>query len=177
MGINQAAEEQVNAQRPRVETFSARKIPLLSSGSTMTLLGETPGLWAHIKVYADGGENGMHSHAAEDHLFYVLEGQARFFGPDEHETLVGPNEGVLVPHGALYSFRATGLSNLVMLRVGSAIAGASEERVISKKSGDALPKAMMIRLGEDGHDFSPATDANGAGALQGVPIPGSFVGD
>ena len=58
--------------------FSVRGTPLLSAGNTHTLLAAAPALWAHVKVYAEGGENGVHAHADEDHLFLVLDGEATF---------------------------------------------------------------------------------------------------
>ena len=40
-------------------------------------------LWAHSKVYSKGGENALHSHDIEDHVFLVLQGEASFFFGDE----------------------------------------------------------------------------------------------
>jgi len=49
-------------QRTSLDVFSIRGTPLLASGSTMEMVTRAPGLWMHVKVYADGGENGLHSH-------------------------------------------------------------------------------------------------------------------
>ena len=34
-----------------------------------------------IKVYASGGENTLHAHNNEDHMFVILQGTAIFHGP------------------------------------------------------------------------------------------------
>ena len=53
--------------------FSMRNLPLLEGGATMELLGLSPMLWAHSKVYSSGGENALHSHDIEDHVFLILQ--------------------------------------------------------------------------------------------------------
>jgi hypothetical protein len=57
---------------PRAAKFEERGAPLLSSGNAVTPLGVAENLWLHLKAYATGGENGLHSHADEDHAFIML---------------------------------------------------------------------------------------------------------
>jgi mannose-6-phosphate isomerase-like protein (cupin superfamily) len=84
---------------------------------------ELPGteeLTARVKVYIEGGENEMHSHPLEDHIFCVLRGTATFHIESDDNTVdVGANEAVLLPRGTRYWFTNTGDDNLAMLRVGS----------------------------------------------------------
>lgn len=103
--------------------FSMRLVPVLSQGQITEKLATAEHLWAHIKVYQDGGENALHSHPTEDHLFFVLSGQAMFEDGDATEMLVGALEGIMLPAGVTYRFRVTGGENLVMLRVGASAAG------------------------------------------------------
>lgn len=80
----------------------------------------TDELTGRIKVYVSGGENKMHCHPKEDHVFYVLRGQATFHvGTDENTSDVAANSAILLPRGTMYWFTNTGDENLVLLRVGS----------------------------------------------------------
>src|SRR5438552_318942 len=99
------------ATRPEVFTLRA---PLLSSGNQDTLVYSTDLMWLHVKVYAEGGENDLHAHPAEEHSFVVLDGEATFVDADGAETTVRAFEGILLPKGTLYRFRNTGDTNLVM---------------------------------------------------------------
>jgi mannose-6-phosphate isomerase-like protein (cupin superfamily) len=107
----------------KASTFSVRDAPLLSEGQTMTLLAEATDLKIHLKVHAPGwnGELVQHHHPHEDHMFFVLAGEATF--RDEHGALtrVGPMEGILLPKQVVYSFENTGADNLVILRAGLVI--------------------------------------------------------
>jgi mannose-6-phosphate isomerase-like protein (cupin superfamily) len=101
-------------------TFSVRDAPLLSEGQTMTLLAQASDLKIHLKVHAPGwnGELVQHHHPHEDHMFFVLAGEATF--KDEHGNLtkVRAMEGIMLPKRVIYSFENTGQENLVILRAG-----------------------------------------------------------
>jgi mannose-6-phosphate isomerase-like protein (cupin superfamily) len=154
-----------------LQVFSVRDTPLLSSGSTMEMVARAPGLWMHVKVYADGGENGLHCHPKEDHLFFVLQGEATFFDADGDQRVVGTNEGVVVPRGTLYSFQATGASNLVLLRVGS-----PTDSALGADSQDypGVPKATLFRAGAGGAPFHGDSKENKTGGQKGVPSGALF---
>ena len=92
---------------------------LLSQGRSETVLAASPQLTLRLKVYASGGENTLHAHANEDHLFILLQGSADFYDAQGLLASVGALEGVLLPKGAHYRFIATSAQPLVMLRVGS----------------------------------------------------------
>jgi mannose-6-phosphate isomerase-like protein (cupin superfamily) len=153
-------------QKVALELFSVRGTPLLSSGSTMKMVTRAPRLWMHVKVYADGGENGLHSHPKEDHLFFVLKGQAIFFDAFGGKTKVGANEGVTIPRGTLYSFRATGEGNLVLLRIGSPTDAAGAE---DSEAYPGVPKATLCRNDPSGVEFGGDDKGNKTGAMNGVP--------
>lgn len=127
------------AMKPQVEaTKFDLKAQLLAQGRTMDLLAKTDLLHAHIKVYAEGGENGLHTHDHEDHIFVVLTGEATFYtGVEEKEQVVGQYQGVLLPKGAYYRFHSTGDENLVLLRVGAQLPGTSHDR--TKPDGSPIP--------------------------------------
>lgn len=94
------------------------RAPLLDQGRSNSLMAKTANMWTTLKVYASGGENGLHSHPNEDHMFIVMQGSARFFGPGGEEQELGRYEGIMLPAGAYYHFNATSEEPLVLLRVG-----------------------------------------------------------
>ncbi len=85
------------------------------------MLGATDHMHIVLKTYACGGENEIHAHPGEDHLFVVWQGRALFRGPHGEAREVGPKDCVLVPAMAYYSFVALGEQHLVMLRIGAAV--------------------------------------------------------
>jgi mannose-6-phosphate isomerase-like protein (cupin superfamily) len=137
------------------QKFSLRT-PLLSKGRSMELLAKANMMYAHVKVYAEGGENVIHAHQAEDHLFVVLEGQATFhLDADDKVTVVDKHEGVMIPRGAYYYFQSSGDTNLVLLRVGARPEPGPDDRVAI--DGGPLP----------GHSAANKHE-------EGVVIPGKF---
>ena len=100
--------------RPHGKVIKART-PLLSVGRTTDFVAQGDLLHVAIKVYAEGGENALHAHAADDHLHFVLDGEATFYDEDGKTTVVHKNEGMFLPKGAYYYFHSSGESNLVMI--------------------------------------------------------------
>jgi mannose-6-phosphate isomerase-like protein (cupin superfamily) len=117
----------------KAEFFKLRT-PLLSKGRLDTELTRTETMRVWMKCYAEGGENVLHAHPSEDHIFVILQGQARFHDKDDNERVLGRNEGIMLPHGCFYYFESCGDEPLVMLRVGAYV---------------EPPKAA--RIGLDGH--------------------------
>jgi len=140
---------------PRAQVFSL-KTPLLSSGRSNLHVAGTDLLKVRVKVYAEGGENGLHAHYDEDHAFIVLQGQATFRDENDTPTVVNRYEGIMLPKGALYYFQSTGEENLVLIRVGAG----------RKAEGG-------YRLGLNGVPLTPEENKH----EEGVPIPGKFFGE
>jgi mannose-6-phosphate isomerase-like protein (cupin superfamily) len=152
--------------------FSMRNLPLLEGGATMEILGLTPLMWAHSKVYSAGGENALHAHDTEDHLFFVLQGRATFEFADGSTTGARQYEGVMIPRGTLYKFHAhEEEGNLVLLRVGAAVV---------KDSSDLHPRfnipreALDARSDRTGAAAPGDAKANGTAAQPTVFKPGAF---
>ena len=122
---------------PKVTRYDMR-VPLLTSGRTNQVLARTDTVEVRAKVYAAGGENALHTHLDEDHTFFVLDGEATFYGPDEQSMVVGRYEGIMLPAGAFYRFESTGDTNLVLLRIGADVP--APEGTIEPRVGiDGLP--------------------------------------
>ena len=113
-------EDQVAATQTAKPTLFDMKAQMLAQGRTDTVLAATEDLSVRLKVYASGGENELHAHPTEDHVFVVMQGSARFYGPDGETQDVAAHQGFMMPKGLLYRFHATSTDEcLVMLRVGT----------------------------------------------------------
>ena len=148
-----------------IALFSARNTPLLSQGSTMDLLARAPSLYAHIKVYADGGENGLHSHPQEDHLFFILQGRATFSLGSGSTLVAERNQGVIVPRGNSYSFVNSGAGNLILLRIGTPT---TPDLAKDVEGHPGVPLAAVIRQDAEGREFRGDEARNKTGAQRGV---------
>jgi len=104
-------------------SFFKMRAQLLDQGRTNTLLARTDNMWATLKVYASGGENGLHMHPNEDHTFIVLQGSARYYDADGGCTDVGKHAGIMLPAGTHYWFEATSKEPLVLVRIGCRVGG------------------------------------------------------
>jgi mannose-6-phosphate isomerase-like protein (cupin superfamily) len=95
------------------------KTPMVSKGMIDNFVAETDLMKVSIKIYAEGGENFLHTHTTEDHFFIVLDGEATFRDPWEHTTTLKEQQGIMLPRGCYYCFTNTGDRPLVMLRCGA----------------------------------------------------------
>ncbi len=105
-----------DARKPQLFKLSA---PILERGNDRTYMASTDKMWIFVNTYGpEDGENKLHTHTNEDHSFIVLQGRARFKGPNGEIAELARNQGIMLPRGALYTFRAMDNQPLVLLRVG-----------------------------------------------------------
>ena len=109
--------------RPGVPSFFQLRTQLPAAGRSDVPIAATERMSVILKSYAEGGENEIHAHPHEDHVFVVLQGQASFHGPRDEFKVANPYDGVVLPAGTFYRFVSSGDVPLVMLRVGCAEAG------------------------------------------------------
>ena len=115
------------------------KTQLVKEGHTRELLAETDLMTLRIHCYAPGiGENALHSHTKEDHMFLVLQGTAQFTTGRDGKMVVmaGKNQAVVLPAGCYYQFCNSGSDSLVMARVG---AGSDKADQRINPDGSAIP--------------------------------------
>lgn len=135
-----------NYDQPKAQVFSL-KTPYMQQGRVTQLVAETPNMWIHTKVNAEGGENEIHKHVDEDHAFIVLEGQMSVFDENGGEIEVKQYQGVMIPKGVYYRYLNTGESNLVVIRVGAGAKGQQQG-------------GQEMRLGADGKPVVSGTPQN-----------------
>lgn len=139
-------------------TLFRLRAQLLDQGRSNTALAETDNMWATLKVYASGGENGLHTHPYEDHMFVIMQGSARFYGPNDETVDLGKFQGIMLPAGSYYKFLSTSEEPLVLMRVGcQAGKGDAVDRLNSK--GEPMPG-----------------DSKENGRVQMIPRPNAYFG-
>ena len=150
---------QITKESPAATTFKL-EAALLDQGRTMDLLARTNVLAAHIKVYAEGGENTIHAHSQEEHLFVILGGEATFhLGHEDVIKVLHKHEGVIIPAGSYYWFVSSGDENLILLRVGAKAQGWNDfdDRVDVNGQpfpGDSLANKELPVIKREGAFFS-----------------------
>ena len=113
-------EDQIAATNTKTPRAFSLKAQMLDQGRTDTVLAATEDLSVRLKIYASGGENELHAHVDEDHVFVLLQGSARFYGPENETVDVKACQGIMMPKGIFYRFQATSNDEcLVMLRIGT----------------------------------------------------------
>ena len=123
--LHKTLDAQVKEGKPSFFRLKAR-LPKL--GRTHVPLAASKNMWVVLKTYAQDGENKLHAHPDEDHTFVILQGQASFRGPNGEERTIGKYEGILLPRGTFYWFKAVGEEPLVLLRIGCAAAEGATHR-------------------------------------------------
>jgi mannose-6-phosphate isomerase-like protein (cupin superfamily) len=132
---------------------------MVSQGFTRVLLAETDNSTFRIHCYGPkSGENGLHSHIDEDHVFVVLQGEAQFYDLDGALPVLKKHQALMLPKGCFYSFANETDDPLVMIRF-----GASDKKLPEGR----LDPQVMLRFG--------AMEKNWKGGRldpQGKPIAG-----
>jgi mannose-6-phosphate isomerase-like protein (cupin superfamily) len=123
---------------PKTKLFSL-KTPYMKQGRVTQLVAETPNMWIHTKINAEGGENEIHKHIDEDHAFIVLEGRMSVFDENGGEIEVKQYQGVMIPKGAYYRYLNTGDGNLVVVRVGAGVKGQQQGGQEKRLGADGKP--------------------------------------
>jgi mannose-6-phosphate isomerase-like protein (cupin superfamily) len=152
-------EQQVAMAEHRGPSAFRVRAQMLSKGRTETVLAASNLLTVRLKMYASGGENTLHAHQEEDHVFIILQGAAEFFDGDGSLGFFTANQGVLLPKGSMYRFNSCEGEPLVMLRIGSP---------------NEAALGLDGRVDTGGVPFDPGKDAKAATAPEFVP--GRFYG-
>jgi quercetin dioxygenase-like cupin family protein len=111
------ATENKTAVAAKVFTFLDDEI---RAGTGDIILPGSEQLSGVVKRYEVGGENRMHTHPAEDHTFYILQGESTFhFEKDENAVVAKQYDAIFLPKGAGYWFESSGEEKLIILRAGT----------------------------------------------------------
>ena len=106
---------------PELTDGKRRTVDQLAKGDVMSCI---------VHKIAEGGENDLHCHRAQDEVWVVLEGQITFYGEDKQEIArLNPRDGLFLPRGAAYWFASTGSEAVVLLRVAATHPSIPNERL------------------------------------------------
>jgi mannose-6-phosphate isomerase-like protein (cupin superfamily) len=102
----------------KIQPYSYAR-PALKDGKNRAVsrLVTTDILYGAVQVFAQGGENIMHSHAGMDGFWMILGGRARFHFQDSDPLEFGPREGVCIPRDVKYWFENISDEPLEILQV------------------------------------------------------------
>ena len=93
-------------------------------------LARTDVVGLSVQAVQNGGETNLHAHPGTDGIWFVLAGRARFYDDVEHLACeLGPQEGVLIPHGVRYWFESAGDEKLEIMHITGQVHGAKQERL------------------------------------------------
>ena len=67
-------------------------------------------------VSKDGGETNLHAHSAQDAVWFVLAGRARFYGKEGESVELGPKDALFIPKGSPYWFESISDEPLEIMR-------------------------------------------------------------
>jgi len=159
-----------NADHNPYKKFTVRP-QLLESGKSSSVLARNRDVSCGVQVIATGGETNMHAHSGADEIWYVLAGEAKFYGEgDKLVATLAKNEGLLIPHCEPYWFESSQPENLVLLRFGAKIADAGPDHRV-----DYAKREFIIAEGVQG-----GVEAQVAAGMVSRPakvLEGEFFGD
>jgi mannose-6-phosphate isomerase-like protein (cupin superfamily) len=90
------------------------------NGKSRKGLGAGGMVTASVQYIAEGGDNNLHAHSAEDEVFLVLGGRVRFYGRgDVVVAELGEKEGIIIPRGFPYWFESASEEVLSIYKVGA----------------------------------------------------------
>jgi oxalate decarboxylase/phosphoglucose isomerase-like protein (cupin superfamily) len=108
----------------------ALRTQLASKGHTKHLLAKTDMMTMHIHCYAPkGGENDLHAHVKEDHVFVCLQGEAVFRGTNGRLPALKKHQAIFIPRGCYYAFSNESQEPCILLRFGASPEGYGSARV------------------------------------------------
>ncbi|MFN4283554.1 MAG: cupin domain-containing protein [Alphaproteobacteria bacterium] len=93
---------------------------MLSQGHSKRLLACTDLMTFHVHCYGPkGGENGLHTHMDEDHVFVILQGELLFRGLDGPLPPLRRHQALFLPKGCYYSFSNETEEPAIVIRFGA----------------------------------------------------------
>ena len=124
-------------RRERKPEIISLRTQLVSKGHTKRLLAETDLMTLHIHCYGPkGGENGMHAHLTEDHVFVCLQGEAQFRGVECELPPLKKNQALFLPKGCFYSFSNETDEPCILVRFGASLEPYGASRI--EPSGEPI---------------------------------------
>ena len=133
-GSDEALVQESGGQQLKATVFGFESPASLAKPKGIARLCRSDVIYSSVHMLEEGGENNLHAHSAQDGVWIVLRGRARFYGKDDQLLAeIGPLQGIHIPRGFYYWFEKTGDERLEILQV-----EAIDKTVVNKRL-DATP--------------------------------------
>ena len=133
-GSDGALVQQSADQTLKATVFAYESPETLDRPKGIARLCRSDIIYSSVQLLEEGGENNLHAHSAQDGVWIVLKGRARFYGKDDALLAeIGPLQGLHIPRGFYYWFEKVGSERLEILQV-----EAIDKTVVNKRL-DATP--------------------------------------
>jgi mannose-6-phosphate isomerase-like protein (cupin superfamily) len=133
-GAPEALVQESEGKQLKATVFAYESPDELTKPKGIARLCRSDIIYSSVQILKEGGENNLHAHSAQDGIWIVLKGRARFYGKDDVLlTELGPLQGLHIPRGFYYWFEKAGAERLEILQV-----EAIDKTVVNKRL-DATP--------------------------------------
>jgi mannose-6-phosphate isomerase-like protein (cupin superfamily) len=136
-GTPEALKQEQSGKQLTATVFDYRTPTDLRKTKSVVRLCRSDIIYGSVQVLKSGGENNLHAHAAQDGMWMVLRGRARFYGMDDALLAeVGPLQGVHIPRGFYYWFENASAELLELLHV------SATDKTIESERFNATPEKV-----------------------------------
>lgn len=133
-GAPEALVQESDGRELRATVFAYESPAELTKPKSIARLCRSDIIYSSVQILREGGENNLHAHSAQDGVWIVLKGRARFYGKgDALLAELAPLQGLHIPRGFYYWFEKVGEEPLEILQV-----EAIDKTIINKRL-DATP--------------------------------------
>ena len=133
-GEDAALIQQTGDNRLQATVFAYESPATLTRPKGIARLCRSDIIYSSVHLLEEGGENNLHAHSAQDGVWIVLKGRARFYGKDDALLAeIGPLQGIHIPRGFFYWFEKAGDERLEILQI-----EAIDKTIVNKRL-DAAP--------------------------------------
>jgi mannose-6-phosphate isomerase-like protein (cupin superfamily) len=133
-GVPEALVQESGGKELKATVFAYESPAELTKPKGIARLCRSDIIYSSVQILKEGGENNLHAHSAQDGVWIVLKGKARFYGKDDALLAeLAPLQGLHIPRGFYYWFEKAGAEPLEILQV-----EAIDKTVVNKRL-DATP--------------------------------------
>ena len=133
-GAPEALTQESEGRKLTATVFGYESPAELTKPKSIARLCRSDIIYSTVQILREGGENNLHAHSAQDGVWIVLKGRARFYGKDDALLAeLAPLQGLHIQRGFYYWFEKIGDEPLEILQV-----EAIDKTIVNKRL-DATP--------------------------------------
>lgn len=144
-GAPEALVQESEGRKLTATVFAYESPAELTKPKSIARLCRSDIIYSSVQILREGGENNLHAHSAQDGIWIVLKGRARFYGTDDRLLAeLAPLQGVHIPRGFYYWFEKIGAEPLEILQVEAIDKTVVNKRLDATPQTDATKHAQYI---------------------------------